>query len=98
MPKTRGSVQIKEDPDAVPRKIAKKPKDQTDDADREKIVELLNDAATEPEASRLLDFLSEIQERIVFKDSYASEESGCRRKLLRSVPLVTCGQWCKVFK
>ena len=26
MPKTRGSVQIKEDPDAVPRKIAKKPK------------------------------------------------------------------------
>ena len=69
MPKTRGSVQIKEDPDAVPRKIAKKPKDQTDDADREKIVELLNDAATEPEASRLLDFLSEIQERIVFKDS-----------------------------
>ena len=30
---------------------------------------MLNDAATEPEASRLLDFLSEIQERIVFKDS-----------------------------
>jgi hypothetical protein len=26
MPKTRASVQIKEDPDAVPRKIAKKPK------------------------------------------------------------------------
>ena len=69
MPKTRGSVQIKEE-EGVPRqKVAKKIKQEQiqDETDRKRIIELLNDAALEPDPARLLDILSEIKERIVFK-------------------------------
>ena len=63
MRKTRGSVQVKEEPGVPRQKVAKN----QDETDRIRITELLNDAALELDPARLLDILSEIKERIVFK-------------------------------
>ena len=66
MPKTRGTV-VKVEPGAEDMAPRKKQTKTDDDADRQKIIELINNAAMESDASELLNILTQIQERIVFK-------------------------------